>query len=62
MSTTEEQSTLLEKRLLEAAQDNKILCEDAFAISQDLNIPKAEVGMAADRLGIKISNCQLGCF
>ncbi len=62
MRNTSEHQELLEKRIMEAAQNNKIICEDAFAISQELDVPAEEVRIAADRLGIKISNCQLGCF
>ena len=62
MRKTAEHQELLEKRILEVVTDNKIVCEEAFAIAQDLDIPTEEVRMAADRLGIKISNCQLGCF
>lgn len=52
----------LEKRLYEAAIDNRIQCASAFAIARSLGIPPVEVGKAADKLKIKISNCQLGCF
>ena len=62
MRNTSEHQALLEKRVKEASQDNRIVCEAAFAISKELDIPTEEVRMAADQLGIKISNCQLGCF
>ncbi len=62
MRNTAQHEDLLEKRILEVAEDNKINCEKAFAISQELDIPTEEVRMAADRLNVKISNCQLGCF
>jgi len=52
----------LEKRLHQAARDNRIACAAAFGIARSLGIPTAEVGRAADRLKIKISKCQLGCF
>jgi LAO/AO transport system kinase len=42
--------------------DNRILCADARKIAEDLKIPYKEVGDAANELGIRIMNCQLGCF
>jgi len=52
----------LEERLTKASRDNRILCASAFAIAKSLGIPTAEVGKAANKLKIKISKCQLGCF
>jgi len=52
----------LEQRLHQAAKGNRILCSSALAIANALKIPPAEVGKAANKLKIKISKCQLGCF
>ena len=52
----------LEKRLQKTARDNRIPCAGAFAIAKAMNIPAAEVGRAANKLKIRISKCQLGCF
>jgi LAO/AO transport system kinase len=59
---TLEQEEELEKRLLQAAHENRILCSAALGIAKTLGIPANEVGKAANRLKIKISKCQLGCF
>jgi hypothetical protein len=59
---TPEQEAELEKRLLRAAHENRILCPAALGIAKTLGIPASEVGKAANRLKIKISKCQLGCF
>ena len=37
-------------------------CPVAWKIAKDYNIPKIDVGEIADRLGIRVTNCQLGCF
>jgi len=37
-------------------------CAAAFAIAEELGLPRLAVGRAADELGLKISDCQLGCF
>ena len=69
MKDTEKQSDLpsglqaeLEKRLYKASKENRILCSSALAIAKSLNISPGEVGRAANKLNIRISKCQLGCF
>jgi hypothetical protein len=37
-------------------------CTAAFAIAEELGVPRSEVGRAADALGIRLSHCQLGAF
>lgn len=56
------QQVELENRLLQASEDNRIQCARALAIAKSLGIKPAEVGKTANRLKIKISKCQLGCF
>lgn len=57
-----EKQTPLEKRLKECARDSRISCSLARKLADELEVPYREVGDAADRLGIKIVNCELGCF
>ena len=52
----------LEQHLYEISKENRIHCSTALAIAKSLGIPAGEVGKAANRLKIKISKCQLGCF
>jgi len=59
---TVEQQDELENRLHKASRENRILCSSALAIAKSLGIPPGEVGNAANKLNIKISKCQLGCF
>lgn len=61
-SLTPDQQEELAKRLLVAAKESRIKCANAFAIAKSLGIPPDEVGKAANKLKIKISKCQLGCF
>jgi hypothetical protein len=61
-SLTPEMQEELEAQLYKASKENRILCSSALAISKSLNIPSREVGKAANKLNIKISKCQLGCF
>jgi hypothetical protein len=37
-------------------------CGAAFKIARDAGVPKIAVGEVADRLGIRVSNCQIGFF
>ena len=53
---------IIEQRLRESAQDSRLSCTLARKIAEELDVPYEEVGEAADRLKIKIQNCELGCF
>ena len=52
----------IETEIVKAAKDGKINCAQALAIARELKVPPKDVGKAIDGLGIRISNCQLGCF
>ena len=52
----------LRQEIMKKAVDRKLPCAAAREIAEDLGIPYTEVGAAADELGVKIKNCQLGCF
>lgn len=52
----------IETEVLKAAKDGKINCVQALAIARLLKVPPKDVGKAIDGLGIRICNCQLGCF
>ncbi|ADH85523.1 hypothetical protein [Desulfurivibrio alkaliphilus] len=52
----------LELRLKQQSRDNRILCADALAIANELQVTGREVGAMANHLNIRISQCQLGCF
>ena len=52
----------LVQEIMKKAVDGKLPCADARKIAEDLGIPYSEVGVIADELGVKIKNCQLGCF
>jgi LAO/AO transport system kinase len=52
----------LERLLKERAEDGKIACAEARKIAEELGVPRKDVGRAADETGIRIKDCQLGCF
>ena len=61
-SFSPEEQEKLEKLLRKASKENRILCSSALTIAKSLGIPAGEVGKTADKLNIRISKCQLGCF
>ncbi|MBE0636787.1 hypothetical protein IH601_12380 [Candidatus Bipolaricaulota bacterium] len=52
----------IESAVLSALRDAKLPCAFAFRIAQENAWTPAEVGEEADRLGVRISRCQLGLF
>lgn len=53
---------LIKKEIPKHLVDGKITCAAARKIAEDLGVPYKEVGQAANELGIRIKDCQLGCF
>ena len=52
----------LEGELRASLVDGKLPCAVAFKIGRKLKVNPKKVGEMANKLNIKISNCQLGCF
>jgi hypothetical protein len=52
----------LKEEVLRRAVDGRLSCAVARNIAEALRLPYKEVGAAANELGIKIKNCELGCF
>lgn len=52
----------LKKDIIKASENGRIKCSEALAIAKNLKVPTKKVGKAIDDLGIKIIDCQLGCF
>jgi len=44
------------------APDGRLPCAVALEIAAKLGVPPLAVGQAANELGLKIADCQLGCF
>lgn len=45
-----------------AAKDNVLVCHDARALAEKLGVDYMTVGKACNELGIKVRECELGCF
>ena len=50
------------KAVKEAAEGGKLSCAQAHRLGEKLNVSLLLIGEAANQLGIKIKDCQLGCF
>ncbi len=55
-------STELEEKITSSLVNGQLPCPIAFKIAKELKVSLREVGETTDKLGIKISSCQLGCF
>ncbi|MFA4964228.1 MAG: hypothetical protein WC709_01110 [Thermoleophilia bacterium] len=53
---------LIETLKAQAGEDKRLACTEAFKIARDLDVPLADVGRTCNELGIKMMQCQLGCF
>lgn len=52
----------IKKALQEAKISTTITCPQAFDIAKKAKVPQSEIGRYCTEHGIKIRNCQLGCF
>ena len=52
----------LEDTVKVSLKDGYLPCAVAFKIAREAQIPKVAVGEMTDRLGIRVTNCQIGCF
>jgi hypothetical protein len=52
----------LEKKISESLVNGKLPCPVAFKIAKGLKVAPKDVGETCDKIGVKISSCQLGCF
>ena len=52
----------LEEELRASLVDGKLPCAVAFELARKFKVTPRQVGDTANRLEIKIVNCQLGCF
>ena len=53
---------ILENELKASLVDGRLPCAVAFEIGRKLKVSPRKVGDMANKLNVKISGCQLGCF
>jgi hypothetical protein len=59
---TQEALSQLENMIKASLRDDNLQCATAFKIAKQAKVPKIAVGELTDRLGFRITNCQIGCF
>jgi len=57
-----EELSQLEATVKDSLKDGYLSCLVAWKIAKGANVPKIAVGEITDRLGIRITNCQIGFF
>lgn len=62
LDETIESAAGLEEKLKGLAESQKLSCSRARRLAEEEDVSYSFVGRCADRLGIKITGCELGCF
>jgi hypothetical protein len=62
VTPAKEISHALEEVIKEKVDNNRLSCQSAWEIADQLEIERMEVSSACEALGVKISPCQLGAF
>ena len=52
----------LEDAVKAAGKDGHITCPSGWKLSQDNCVSRLDVGAMIDKLGLRVTDCQLGCF
>ena len=56
------QLATLENRVRDSLTNDCLPCAIAFKIAEDMGVPVVAVGQLADKIGRRITGCQIGCF
>jgi len=54
--------TRIENAIQAALIEGRLSCKRAFELADELSVPVGRIGATCEALGVKIVNCQLGCF
>ena len=52
----------LEEAVRARAKEGLVPCPTAWRIAQEQGVSRLDVGVRIDKLGLRVSDCQLGCF
>ncbi|OGO31521.1 MAG: hypothetical protein A2Z29_10610 [Chloroflexi bacterium RBG_16_56_11] len=61
-SLSREALAQLEDAIKASLREGYLPCAIAFKIASEAGVPKIAVGDMTDRLGVRVANCQIGCF
>jgi hypothetical protein len=59
---TAEELSRLEKAVKKSLADGYLPCPAAFKVARESRVPGIAIGEMTDRLGVRITDCQIGCF
>jgi hypothetical protein len=59
---SKEMLSRIEELVKGSLREGNLPCPTAWKIARQLEVPRIAVGTIVDRLGIRITNCQVGCF
>ena len=59
---TPEKLAELEESVTSALKDGYLACPIAWSVAKKSGVPRMAVGALIDKLGVRITDCQLGCF
>jgi len=59
---SDEQLSRLTDAVKSSLKEGYLPCGAAFKIARDEGVPRIAVGAMTDKLGIRVSSCQIGCF
>ena len=62
MAANEKKTGALNKEITAVLVNGRLSCPMAFKASRKLDIAPRTVGEKADDMGVRITDCQLGCF
>lgn len=57
-----EASAQLEGTVRAAVREGYVTCPTGWKIAEDFGVSRLAVGAMIDRIGVRVTNCQLGCF
>lgn len=52
----------IKAEVVQAAKDGVLVCHDARALAEKLGVDYLTLGKACNEAGIKVRECELGCF
>ena len=52
----------LRQTIANATRDGKVPCKTLLEAARTLEVPPAQIARICDEMGVRISNCLLGCF
>ncbi len=57
-----ETSEIIKNKLMKVAKNGKLTCTEAHQLAEAEGVSLVTIGKVATAVGVKICDCQLGCF